>query len=458
MPIGQNQFLDRIDTQQKEFITQALLNKNLMDEAREASAWGSMTQLKALTPGGNGMFDAGDSIPDSVVWNQPLTEGTEARYTLVRRLKGEPNFGDQAPSAGDYFALLHDNVMLNKTMSPSFPVTGEMASMRLSSVIKDPKNVVRRNITNYMAEQIAIDNNDALYLGQSASLRAPKVKGGLAHPFHGSTTPADGFGQALNANGEAAQASPEIFYYPDNSGYMTQIAQGANRTAYEANVLAGLNTFRALATKQYFSRQSVQALYQLGLKHNLRKVSGGDYDFIYICDPAFLNTLVNVAGVTGSLFDAWKAALTGSGTSSKLFDTRGAIILDGIKLIPDAYHYKYRPDCGATGLTAGTPVLRWGQIGSGVYDRRSIAPAATDIIGVGTLLGDGALLSADNDAIKVTEEVKDHETSWEAAGHMKRGVKRAFWSPKDGTQGWTDTIQQNSLAVAFNVLNTIKGV
>ena len=437
MPMGQTEWLSQ-DSPNKSYIIQAGLSTSVEMEAREGTAWGDFSREKTVAPHGNGMMDANtDATGNGVLWTKTLESGDEFRWTLQRRTKGAASFGDTAVKQGDYIAYLHQNAKMNEVDSEATPIQGRLSQQRVRSIITDPKGDVRKNLTLWHQEQFAYDCLEALINGGSEAVLASR-DGGLGLDL---------------GRGAGARVTPEIFYTAQSG-----LVAGTPRTnGYEDNVATALKAMEG--TTKYLTRASIKVIRNLADKHKIKKAQGTGYDYVFVCDPELLQTLTDLTlpslGTSANMTEIYKSADMGKGAGHKLFDLRGAIVIDGVLLVPDRFMAQYRPDFdGTSGLGVASPTranLNFGQLG--LIDKRgSLLEGSRYPVGLGFLLGDGALLELRNGGVTIAEKVGDYEKGWSAHAWTMRGIQRSWWTPKDGEN--TAGLQQSAIGFAFNVPTT----
>lgn len=438
MPVGQQEWLSQ-DSATKSYIIQSGLSTSVEMEAREGTAWGEFSREKAISPHGNGMMDANvDATGNGVLWTMTKESGDEHRWTLQRRIKGSATFGDSAVKQGDYIAYLHQNCKMNEVDSEALPIQGRLSQQRVKAILSDPKGDVRQNLTLWHKEQFAYDCIEGLINGGSEALLATR-DGGLGLDL---------------GRGAGARVSPEIFYTAQG-GLVTGAAPRTN--AYETAVATALKAMSG--TTKYLTRASIKVIRNLADKHKIKKAKGMGYDYVFVCDPEMLQTLTDLTlpslGTSTNLTDIYKSADMGKGSGSKLLDLRGAIVIDGVLLVPDRFLSQYRPDFDATsGLGVASPTfanLSFGQIG--LLDKRgSVIEGSRYPVGLGFLLGDGALLELRNGGVNIEEKNGDYGKGWSAHAWTMRGIQRSYWTNKDGETA--TGLQQSSIAFAFNIPTT----
>lgn len=414
-----------------DYIVQAGLNRQIFMEMREQSVF---TKLTTNVSPGRAEQPQTSGLPNGPVQAISLGDGeTEARFTLERRLTGKPTYGDGPVRPGDYTAYQHQSVFANEIDSLAYPIPGRMSQLKARKVITDPKGSVKRNVVAWHAEQDEYDHIDALLFGAS---------GNLIENIDGS--------ERLDLGaGAATPVLPELMFVQNASGnnldkISTQYSVTPRTTAYNNAATAAIAAANG-GTKKYFDRKFVRALYDLGVGEKIKKVSGSDWDFVYVCDPAMIANLVKVDQSNNTLYAAYINSLAGD-KNGKAFDYRGALVLDGILLLPSEYLAQYRTNGAATLATTA-----FGTASAGTYfaDRRNTV--STSGVGFGFLLGDQALLRAERESIVLEERAGEDSfgKNWEAMGWTIRGLQRSYWRPQDGSTA--AGIQQSSICVACPV-------
>lgn len=429
------------------FIVQSAIEKKLAMEVRDSGAFMDMEVVKVEAPDGNGMQDAKVDVSGTgAVWTRTDLNGDEVRFSLARNIGGEAGYGDSPVRAGDNRQYLHYNLFINEIDSELLPIPGRNAQRRIKSVISDFRGPTIQAVLTWHKEEKDFDFHTALIDGQDYGQGlSPNTKAGA-------------LGKDLGL-GVGVGAPHEIFYTPlAGATRVTVPSNGPRVTAYRNNYIAALAALSADNSK-FFTRQAVQAIAQLANDHKIDKVGGADWDYELVVDTAMMNSLMDTAAADGNtnLLTLIKQAQQGQGVSGqKSLDTRGAIVLDGIRIIPDKGMDKWRVygNGSSTGVNAGSPVLRYGD---GTYDRRNKSFTGADYkIGLCYLLGGGALHQGLAETIETIPVEDDFKKGWGVYGRLTRGVRRGFWEAKDGTTktataGW---LQQSSIGFAFNIKTT----
>lgn len=445
MPAGQLQWGNQGDSTNA-YVVQAAIDKKLYLEVRDSGVFMDMSQEKTDAPDGNGLMDAKVDVSGTgAVWTFTDLQGDERRFMLARNVKGTAGYGDSPVRAGDNRKYLHYNIFVNEIDSEKLPIPGRNAQRRIKSVISDFKGPTIQAVLTWHKEEKDFDAHTALLEGQDCGQGLSPLTASCA------------LGKDLGL-GVGVGAPPDIFYTPlAGATRVTVPSTGPRTTAYRDNYIAALAALAANGTK-FFTRQSVQAIAQLASDHKINKVGGADWDYEFICDTAMMNSLMDTAAADGNanLLALLKTAQQGQGVNGqKTLDTRGAIIIDGIRIIPDKGLDKWRPigngETNGTGVNAASPVLTYGD---GSRDRRDKSfTGANYLIGFGFLLGGGALLQATAETIETIPVEDPDKKGWSVYGRLTRGFRRGFWKAEDGTtmtatDGW---LQQSVIGFGFNI-------
>lgn len=436
------------------FPVQAVLGLQMYHEVRDSGIFGGLARSKMEgqgANGGNGLYDADvDVTGTGSVWSVTIDKGDEHRYSLLQSPGGAASYGDANPNEGDYQSYLFQTCFLNEVDSPKFPVVGRMSQQRIKELIADPKSSVRDHVKVWFAEEIDFRFTYALFMGQDPGLHLTSAVSG-----------SDSLGKTLglgpnNPLAAGTDAPSEIFYTATTGARVTVPSDGPRSTTYRDNVVTALGLLAQSATK-YFTRRSVEFMINKAVNHKIKKVKGADWDYDVACDGALLRDLLTN---DSKLMTQYTTAQQGQGLAGqKSLDLRGAIIVDGLRLIPGRSIEKFRvygsgtPGSG-TGVCAASPILRYGD---GTLDRRNKVFEGADYkIGSAILLGDGALIELSNGALETYEHEGDDGKGWSTYGFMKQGIRRSLWSRKDGealtaTDGW---LQQSHIHFAFNINST----
>ena len=434
---GQQEWLSQ-DSATKSYIIQAGLSNTVEMEVRESTAWGEFSREKTAAPNGNGMMDANvDATGNGVLWTMTKESGDEFRWTMQRRTKGSASFGDSAVRMGDYASYLHMNAKMNEVDSEALPIQGRLSQQRVKAIITDPKGDTRKALTMWHQEQFAYDCLEGLINGGSEAVLATR-DGGLGLDL---------------GRGAGARVSPEIFYTAQSG----LVAGTARTNGYEDNVATALKAMQG--TTKYLTRASIKTIRNLADKHKIKKAKGMGYDYVFVCDPEMLQTMTDLTlpslGTSANLTEIYKSADMGKGNGHKLLDLRGSVVIDGVLLVPDRFMTQYRPDYDAvSGLGVAVPDrtnLSFGKLG--LIDKRgAVLEGAQYPVGMGFLLGDGALLELRNGGINIEEEIGAYGKGWSAHAWTMRGIQRAYWTNKDGETA--TGLQQSLIGFAFNIPTT----
>jgi hypothetical protein len=432
------------------FIVQAAIEKKIYTEVRDTGVFMDMELLKENDPNGNGMQDAKVQLTGNTgaIWTQTNPSGDEARFTLARNIKGTAGYGDSPVRAGDAKAYMHYNIFVNEVDSELIPIPGRNAQRRIRNVIPEFKSDTIKSVGDWHIEEKDYAFHCGIFNGADDGQRLSP-----------STVPG-ALGKDLGA-GVGVDCPPEILYTPIAGATRATVpSTGPRTTAYRDNVISALAALSADGTK-FFNRQSVNAIAQLANDHKIKKVGGANWDYELIVDTALMRNLMDFSGsaTDKNLLQLLKTAQQGQGIAGqKTLDTRGAVELDGCRIIPDKGMDKFRvygnglaSGAGGNGINAASPILRYGD---GSRDRRGKSFTGADYkIGFAVLMGSGALLQAVSESIELIEVEDDFKKGWGVYGRLTRGVSRGFWESKDGTaktatEGW---LQQSMIVFAFNI-------
>ncbi len=445
---GQNEWLSQ-GSGSKDYIVQALLSKKLYKAVRESDAFGTMELMDENSPKANGLQDAG--VPDAsgtgaILVQELLNKTDEARFTLQGTLRGEASYGDTQPGAGDTFSYLHQNFFINEIDSKWIPIMGKQSQRRVAGVITDHKAPVLQAIKEWHIEERSHDIHHAIFEGADL--------GQMGDP----ATVQGALGKTLGAGSDALAvgvgAPIEHWYTPIAGATKVAIpAAGPRSNAYRTNVITALAALAADNTK-FANRDTLAAIAQFANDNRIRKVGGANWDYELVVDPAIMSDLVKSDGELMALF---KTAQQGQGLAGqKSLDVRGAIEIDGLRIIPDAGMKKWRIFGNGvnSGVNNASPILRYGD---GSRDRREKTFVGDDYrIGAMVLMGGGCLLQGTDGALETIQAEDEAKKGWKAYGRLSRSFKRNLWLTKDGsnptaTTGW---LQQSCMIVTMNISQT----
>lgn len=401
-----------------DFIVKFETSKNMAHEYRYQSNFGKLSKpMDQMTVGQGAEARQIDVGASACVWSKEIVSGDECRFTMQQNMKGAPTFGDAEVRTGDYLAYLNQNIILNKTDTPATPLQEEMSRQRVKETIASPESNIRTELTMYLGEQYTYDSLDAILMGASMNLRAPKSEGGR---------------QLDLGLGAGVQVSPENFIVA-GTGFVSGVTGTAG---YETNLVAALDALNPLTAGHLVSRGFV---HEVRAAITDRKVKGiqieGKEKWYCAADPIIMTRLTESAG---ELYKNWEQARERS-DKNPVFG-HGSIELEDIVFFSEQRLKQYRPD--ETQLGLGN--LQWG-VASTNYDRREFVSTSTIVLAI--VMGNGTLLEGHNGAVDVTMEQGRHGKGKELAGHVKQSFMRARWTPKDGRTNIV--INQSSLVIAW---------
>lgn len=441
---GQNNWQSQ-GTGVNDYIVQALIDKKMYNDVRDADAFGSMELIDPDQPNPNGLraVEGVDAGGTGAILTQELSKTEEARFSLRENLRGEASYGDTQPGSGDTFSYLHQNFFINEVDSKWIPIMGRQSQRRVAGMILDHKGQVMQGIKDWHIEERSNDIHHSLFMGADL--------GQMGDP----NTVQGALGKTLGAGTDAlavgVDAPIEHLYTPIAGATKVVIpSAGPRSNAYRTNVITALAALSA-ANNKYATRDTLAAIAEFAVDNKIMKVKGSDWDYELVVDPAIVTDLMQSDSDLVSLF---KTAQQGQGIAGQVsLDTRRPIVVDGLRVIPDAGMKKWRVLGNGvnTGVNAGTPVLTYGD---GSRDRREKTFVGDDYrIGWMVLLGAGCLLQGTDGLLETIQAEDEAQKGWKAYGRINRSFRRSLWLAKDGrnptaTDGWK---QRSCMAVAMNI-------
>lgn len=410
----------------KNFMVQAVLEKNMYKEYRDYSALGKLAKpVKGRMIGDKQMRDM-DVAASSVVVSKTITSGDECRMSLVRNITGATTFGDTPIADGDSLAYMHATMFLNKTASPAFQLTEEMEKLRAQDLVAGEESELRQQMTFFFGEEFTHEAYRGLIKGRSLNLGASFKDGGRNIDL------GRGAGKALSPSRIVALGQGQIVEASDST--TTEL------DAYEGRIEAGLNamlaTIKTNPLNGRITKATVTEIRNYLIKQKIKGVMvGGKQKWYVMCDPAIITDLTKEGG---ELWEAWKISLHHD-KNSEIYDGVGHIELEDLIFVKDPFLAQFRPSVEVDGGGAGVNTVFTNSDGTVKHgcdelrNPRTYTPESTDVIAPMLVLGEHALLEANNGALKVMKEEGKFEQGASIAGTIKQAFMRSRFLPKDGT-------------------------
>ena len=485
-------FLGRnINTDSGNILNNPIISGDAYRELIAASVWGGLSVDVEIANSGlvTGFVNTGDSAVVKTIDVTPMAGTRQVRFAYQKEIAGAPaTFGQQVAAQGDKNQFLYLEAEIAEIRSPLMPVHTDMEQRdgyNTLSKYGGSEALAQRNVRLWAGWQFDADHYSAMLRGASDAYLAPAIRGGLEKDIGGviGLTSTPNLGAYVGTGQIGAPCSHENIVGFDGSGN-TAIMQLTNPTAVNrgyhedklSNLVAQLQaTASGSRASNAMNRNSVKGLYSLASRMNIRKIKGANYDYIWQLDWEAVDQLIGTLDNTTDsryLVGLWKqlAANSSSNAKEKLFDVRYEdLVLDGVLLRPDRYLQGYRPTviqgtapAGGTTITntttddvgrvlwTGGPSILSTTAQSSWYDLDKFRAYETNNgndqltskspVAVGFLLGDTALVKAQDGGLKMMEEEGDFETGKLYGSREWRTVRRAVWQGRDVN---TNTILRN---------------
>ena len=452
-----------------------IANAALQQEVRAMSGW---MQYEADIPAaGTGLITANLNTASTNAVKRvtiPETAGTdEVRFAYMKQTTGRATYGQQAPALADDNQFLYDNIKIGEIRSPAFRVMDDLQARKGYNTLKlagGPRAIAEANVRKWSPYQYAADHISALCRGASDVYLSTEV-GALAENIGGvnnadaaaSTTTTYAGSQALHEN--------VVMFNGSSTG--TTVAPrllldtAAGRQAHEdtiADTLLALQTASTAAdiAKNCLTRDSFKGLAYMAGLWNIEKIVGKGYDYVFHADWAVIEGLIGSLSGTdnaaNTLVQIWKNMVLGGNSTDKATNYHAEnLILDGILLVPDRFMAGWRPS--ATGATPDGSKVVYGGASSAQSsywaDNKHISyNTNSNSVGVGFLLGNSALLQANDKSLEMMVEEGAWKTGVAVASREYRTVKRACFKGRDANAAG-QLINTGSIQVMSRIPTTL---
>lgn len=443
-----------------------IIQANAYREMIAKSAWGSMTVDVDVANDGLVMANSGgEGLVKRV--NIAKTAGTrQTRWAYAKEIQGFPaTFGQQIAPLADKNQFLYSEAEIAEVRSPLMPVHTDMEQRDGENTLKQfggSDAMAQRNVRLWAAWQRDADHYAAMLRGASDVYLAPSSIGGLEKDIGGvisaTATPTTGAGSTtVTVAGSPVSHENIVAFSGAGDGTISESyctdASPAARAAHEDNLayfVWNLQQAGAVAGSNKMTRNSIKGLHSLASKKNIRKLKGKNYDYIYQLDweavDQLIGTLDGTTADTKFLVGLWKTLSQGANgdAQAQLMDVRYEdLVLDGILIRPDRYLQAYRPavvtGAASSGGTSDVGRVLWGCGATPTtkqsewygLDKFRSYDANLGKVAVGFLMGDTALISAEDGGIKIMEKEGDFETGKVYGSREWRTIRRAVWQGRD---------------------------
>lgn len=438
------------DSELGNILNNPIANAVLSQEVRARSGW--MNYESDIPVAGSGLITANvDTASSSAVKRVsiPETAGTdEVRFAYMKQTTGRATYGQQAPALADDNQFLYDNVKIGEIRSPAFRMMDDAQARKAYNTLKlagGARAIAEANVRKWSPYQYAADHISALCRGASDVYISSEI-GALNENIGGvNNGDAAGTGSLTYSGSQALHENYVIFDgLATGSTLKNSLTSSAasDRTSHEntmaARLLALQGTSAANLAKNCLTRDSFKGLAYLAGLWNINKIQGKGYDYIFHADWAVIEGLIGSMSGTdnaaNTLVQIWKNMIQGGTQNDKAMDYHAEnLVLDGILLVPDRFMAGWRPSV-ATGGT-GEKVVYGGatNLQSSYYANNKHTAYSTNLntVGLGFLLGDTALVSANDKSLELMVEEGTWKTGMAVASREYRTVKRACWKGRD---------------------------
>ena len=395
--------------------------KQLYYQARTRSLIADLSR----TAGGQGEVEAfsGTGL-SSVIKRVKISSGDMMRFTLEENVSGLPTYGDTPVRGGQFLEFKNMEARVNNIDSPALRVVGKMSQQRVRESIQNLPAETKRQVLDYMAEQLEFEAIPALLVGGSPSVHKPLSEGGLALNL--------GIG---NGAGAGVPLMNKNWYTPAG-GFL---AYNTTPATWNTAVNTAINGVDADAGHQFAlaTHQIIRAKLD-DLLWNPVTVNGKKYKAIAGCDPDIMWRL-------RALLKTDYTNARERGKENPIFNVDYMIELDDVLYFSWRNLKKYRPANSSTAATGPD----FGALSEN-KDPRGYTYSSPRNQAMVIYMGANALVEGYNDAIEVNEENARFKKGLEIAAHMQEGFVRGEWYAKDGRTS-TDAVENRSvLCAAFH--------
>lgn len=452
-----------------------IANAVLAQEVRARSGW--MNYESDIPVAGSGLITANVDTASSAAVKRvsiPETAGTdEVRFAYMKQTTGKATYGQQAPALADDNQFLNDNIKIGEIRSPAFRVMDDAQARKAWNTLKlagGARAIAEANVRKWSPSQYAADHISALCRGASDVYISSEI--GALNENIGGVNNGDSAASTTNTYaGSQALHENVVMFNGSSTGTTVNLKltldTAAGRQAHEdtlADTLLSLQTASSATdiAKNCLTRDSFKGLAYMAGLWNINKIQGKNYDYIFHADWAVIEGLIGSLSGTdnaaNTLVQIWANMIKGGTMNDKATDYHAQnLILDGILLVPDRMMAGWRPS--ATGATPDGSKVVYGGASSAqssywADNKHTSYQTNTNTVGVGFLLGDTALISANDKSLELMVEEGAWKTGVAVASREYRTVKRACWKGRDSaTTG--QLINTGSIQVMSRIPGTL---
>lgn len=353
----------------------------------------------------------------AIIVKKTIRSGDMVRFTMQEHMSGNPTWGDNAVRRGDFLAYKNLEARINVIKSPAVPLQGEMALQRAKESIRNPKGALRKEVVDYMAQEMDYEFLLTLGFGASKSAMQSIANGGLAVNL------------GVGSNGVAGTPLMPKNFYSKDAGFMayndTPATHNATVNGHMNTCTAGADAITLLIIKT-IRRQLDRLRFEAYL-------DGEKYKAICVMDPDLWYHLDHL------LHDDYELAKPRK-TDHEIFGVDHQLVYQGILFLNVPNLEIFRP---AYDNAQGYP-----DMGPNMSsDPRSYTTASS--IAWAFFLGSGAVFEGNNGGIRITEEEGYHTDGYEIGARMKHAFIRGEWYAKDGRAAAAANCYCNSVLAAI---------
>ena len=371
-----------------------------------------------------------DDVSDMIAGGEPLSvdntacivrkeikKGDMVRFTREEAIKGMPTWGDSDVQRGNFVKYKNLESRVNQIKSPAIPLPGEMSLQRAAESLKNPKGRLRRQVVDYMAQEMEYEFLIALHYGASKAALRSEDDGGLGVNLGvgsgvGAGTPLMGKNFYCKDQGFPTYTDVHATWNSNLNTYMASITAGA-----DAVTLLIIKTIRRQLDKIHFAPAYID---------------GKKYKAIALCDPDIWYHLDHL------LHDDYELGKPRA-QDHEIFGVDHQLVYHGILFLNVPNMEIFRPGYQAS---PAYPTL-----GPGLtVDPRDYA--VTSSIGGIMFIGGGAVFEGYNGNVKTTEHKGYHGDGYEIGARTKDVFVRGEWYAKDGRASAAANTYCNSVLYA----------
>lgn len=370
-------------------------------EARERTILGPLSRGRDDV---SQMIAGGEPTPidnTACIVRKEIKSGDMVRFTMEEAIKGMPTWGDSDVQRGDFVTYKNLEARVNNIKSPAIPLPGEMSLQRARESLRDPKGRLRRQVIDYMAQEMEYEFLISLLYGASKSALRSEDDGGLGVNLGvgtgvGAGTPLVGKNFYCVDQGFPTYTDVHATWNSNINTYMNSITAGA-----DAVTILKIKTIRRQMDKIFFAPAYID---------------GERYKAIALCDP---DTWYHIDHLLHDEYESSKPRRT----DHEIFGVDHQLVYHGILFLNVPNMEKFKPGYQASPA--------YPTIGPGLTsDPRDYS--VTSSIGHILFIGAGACFEGYNGKVTTRENVGYMGDGYEISARTKEAFIRGEWYAKDG--------------------------